>query len=96
MPTQTIEPSRGYLLAKPSKKETQVGSFLLSEKSAEAPKLAEVIAVGPDVTYQVGDFVIYKPYAMTEIKLNGEEHYLIEEQDILGRLKDATTNTAND
>jgi co-chaperonin GroES (HSP10) len=31
--------------------------------------------------------IIYKPYAMTEVKLNGEEHYLIEEQDVLGRLK---------
>lgn len=84
---QTIEPSRGYLLAKPSKANTKTNSgFLLSEKSAEAPKLAEVLAVGPDVTYKVGDLVIYKPYAMTEVNLNDEEHYLIEAQDILGKL----------
>lgn len=84
---QTIEPSRGYLLAKPSKKEKQTGSFLLSDQSAEAPKLAEVIAVGEDVTYKPGDLVIYKPYAMTEFQLNNEEHYLIEQVDILGRVK---------
>lgn len=85
---QTVEPSWGYLLAKPSKKETQVGAFFLSEQSAEAPKLAEVIAIGPDVTvFKPGDIVIYKPYAMTEVNLNNEEHYLIEQVDVLGRLK---------
>jgi len=46
-----------------------------------------VVAVGEDVTYQVGDNVIYKPYAMTEVKLDGVEHYLIEQVDIIGRLK---------
>lgn len=86
MPTQTIEPSRGYLLAKPSKKETQTASgFLLSDRSAEAPKMAEVVA-NNTTAYAKGDLIIYKPYAMTEIKLNGEEHYLIEEQDILGKV----------
>jgi chaperonin GroES len=87
---QTIEPAQGYLLAKPSKKETQTASgFLLSDQSAEAPKVAEVVAVGPDISYKVGDNVIYKPYAMTEIKLNGVEHYLIENVDVIGRLKNA-------
>jgi chaperonin GroES len=88
-PMQTIEPNRGYLLAKPRKKETEtLSGFLLSERSAEAPKIAEVIAVGDDVQWSVGDFVIYKPYAMTEVQLNGEEHYLIHFEDILGRFKD--------
>lgn len=88
---QTIEPSWGYLLAKPANKQTQTSSgFLLSEKSAEAPKLAEVIAVGPEVThYKPGDTVIYKPYAMTEVNLNDTEHYLIEQVDVLGKLKNA-------
>jgi co-chaperonin GroES (HSP10) len=39
------------------------------------------------VQYAVGETIIYKPYAMTEVKLNDVEHYLIEEQDILGKLK---------
>lgn len=83
---QTIEPNKRYLLAKPNKKETEtVSGFLLAERSAEAPKIAEVIAVGADVPWQPGQFVIYKPYAMTEVQLNGEEHYLIHEDDILGR-----------
>lgn len=85
---QTIEPARGYLLAKPVKKDTQTQSgFLLSDRSSEAPKLAEVVAVGKEVQYAVGETIIYKPYAMTEVKLNDVEHYLIEEQDILGKLK---------
>lgn len=90
---QTIEPSRGYLLAKPSKKETQTNSgFLLSDRSAEAPKMAEVVAVSKELRdvredpYMVGDVIIYKPYAMTEVNLNGEEHYLIEHVDILGKV----------
>lgn len=85
---QTIEPSWGYLLAKPSSKQTQTKSgFLLSEKSAQDIKTAEVIAVGPDIEhYKPGDTVIYKPYAMTEVTLNDAEHYLIEQQDVLGKL----------
>lgn len=83
---QTIEPNEHYLLAKPNKKETEtISGFLLSERSAEAPKIAEVIAVGAGVPWEVGHNVIYKPYAMTEIQLNGEEHYLIHTEDILGR-----------
>ena len=87
---QTIEPNRCYLLAKPNKKETEtISGFLLAERSAEAPKIAEVIAVGPDVPYAKGQSVVYKPYAMTEIQLNGEEHYLIHVDDILGRFINA-------
>jgi chaperonin GroES len=79
---------QGIPASKPSKKETQTTTgFLLSDRSAEAPKVAEVVAVGEDVTYAVGDSVIYKPYAMTEIKLDGVEHYLIEQIDVIGRLK---------
>lgn len=88
---QTIEPSRGYLLLKPSDKTTRTTSgFFLSEKSAQAPKLAEVIAVGKAVDdYTPGDTVIYKPYAMTEVMLNDTEHYLVEDIDILGALREA-------
>lgn len=85
---QRIEPSQSYLLTKPSKKDTKTSTgFLLSEKSATAPKLAEVVAVGPAVVddYKPGDQVIYKPYAMIEVNLNDEEHYLIEEIDVIGR-----------
>jgi chaperonin GroES len=83
---QTIEPNKRYLLAKPNKKETEtISGFLLAERSAEAPKIAEVIAIGEGVPYQVGQSVVYKPYAMTEVQLNGEEHYLIHIEDILGR-----------
>lgn len=86
---QTIEPSWGYLLAKPSSKQTQTSTgFLLSEKSAQDIKTAEVVAVGPEIThYKPGDTVIYKPYAMTEVTLNDAEHYLIEQVDVLGVLK---------
>jgi co-chaperonin GroES (HSP10) len=86
---QKVIPSHGWLLAKPVKKETQRESgFLLSDRSAEAPKMAEVVAT-TTTGYEEGDVIIYKPYAMTEVKLNGEEHYLIEKVDILGKVIDA-------
>lgn len=83
---QTIEPSWGYLLAKPQDKSTQTQSgFFLAEKSAESPKAAEVIAVGPEVNvFKPGDHIIYKPYAMTEVTLNDTEVYLIDQEDVLG------------
>lgn len=84
-----VEPSSKNIFAKPIKGENQTKSgFLLSEKSIEDPQLAEVISIGKEVTqFQVGDRIIYKPYTTTDIKLEDESYFLIEEADVLGIIK---------
>jgi len=78
-----IIPSSGYALLKPIPKEREVGGFLISEDSAEAPQVATVIATRIQGMHENIN-VIYKSYTTTDIKLNGELHYLVHEDDILG------------
>lgn len=87
---QTIKPAARQLFCKQSDKETVTKSgFYISEKTAEKPKTAEVINIGSDVTgFKQKDVIIYKPYATVEIKLEGEEYFLIDQEDVLGTVID--------
>ena len=66
--------------------------IVLGDASKEKPHLGKVVAVGPGKIEQgvhvpldikEGDKVIYKPYAPTEVKLNGKEYLIVEAKDIL-------------
>ena len=72
--------------------ETTKSGLILTGNAKEKPQMAEVIAVGPggvvdgkDVTMSVnvGDKVIYSKYAGNEVKLDGEEHIIVRQSDIL-------------
>ena len=59
----------------------------LPETSKEKPVLAKVTAVGPDVkSLKVGDRIVYKEYATTELKIDGTEYLLVKEDDVLATL----------
>ena len=59
----------------------------LPDAAKEKPVLAKVLAVGKDTkTVKVGDSIIYKEYATTEIKIDGTEYLIVKEEDILGTL----------
>jgi len=71
--------------------ETTKSGIILTSSAQEKPQEAEVIAVGPggmvdgkEVKMQVtvGQKVIYSKYAGTEVKLDGEE-YIVRQNDIL-------------
>jgi chaperonin GroES len=51
---------------------------------------AEVVAAGSheDVKVSVGDVVVYRKYSGTEIKVEEEDHLVVEAEDILGVIKD--------
>lgn len=85
---QTIKPAPHQLFCKPDEAITQTKSgILLDTKSAEKPKTAQVINRGDAVEdYRAKDTVIYKPYSITEIKLDGVEYFLVDEADILGTI----------
>lgn len=57
----------------------------MTEGAAEKPQTAKVINVGNEVKdYKTNDTIIYKPYSISDIKLNGEEYFLVDQIDILG------------
>ena len=72
--------------------EVTKGGIVLAPTAKEKPQMAEVLAVGPggvvdgkEVTMyvHVGDKVVYSKYAGTEVKLDGVDHLVMREEDIL-------------
>jgi chaperonin GroES len=87
---KTVKPSPTHLFCKPDEAETETASGFLLAAAAEKPKTAHVINVGSNVsTYHPKETIIYKSYATTELKLEGEEYFLIAEEDVLGVVIDA-------
>ena len=73
--------------------ETTKSGIVLPGSAKEKPQMAEVIAVGPGgivegkeikMEVKVGDKVIARKYAGTEIKLEGQEYIVLRQSDILG------------
>ena len=69
------------------------GGIIIPDTAKEKPQEGEVVAVGPGkqdngsvVAFDVkkGDRVLFGKYAGTEIKLEGIEHLILREDDILG------------
>lgn len=69
-----------------AEKVTKSGIYLGDSAAAQlAPKMAEIIAVGDDVTkVSKGDRVVFKPYATYDITENKIDYIMLEEADILG------------
>lgn len=89
-----IKPLFDYILIKPLDEETKLPSGIVIPDSAkEKPQKGEVVAVGTgkraengetiDLTVEVGDVVMYKKWGGTEVKVEGEQHLLVKEEDIL-------------
>lgn len=81
----TVRPAPSQLFCRQTEKETATKSGILLTPTIEAPKIAEVINVGDSVAgYKQRDRIVYKPYATNEIRLNGAEFFLIDQEDVLG------------
>ena len=72
--------------------ETTKSGIVLTGAAKEKPQMAEVLAVGPGgmvdgkevkMEVTVGQKVIYQKYAGTEVKIDGAEHLVMREDDIL-------------
>lgn len=90
-----LRPLADRLLVKRIPEETKTaGGILIPDNAKEKPMEAAVIAVGsgkalPDgktrpLDVKVGDRVLFSKYSGTEVKLDGEEHLILKEEDILG------------
>lgn len=88
---KTVKPASKQLFCKPQEAVTKTKSgFFIPEKNAEKPKVAEVINVGSGVKeFKQKDLVIYKSYSTNDIKLDGEEYFLVNEADVLGAIVEA-------
>ena len=70
------------------------GGIIIPDSAKEKPLEGKVVAVGNGkiledgsvrkLDVKVGDTVLFSKYAGTEIKIEGEEHLMMREEDILG------------
>ncbi len=88
------KPLGDRLLIKPGKSEEKTKSgIVLPDSAKEKPQEGKVISVGKGVKddkgnitpmeVKVGDVVLYSKYSGTEVKIDGEEHLIIKESDVL-------------
>jgi chaperonin GroES len=72
------------------REETSASGIVLPDTAKEKPQTAEVVAVGAheDVKVSIGDVVVFRKYAGTELMMNGEEHLIVDGEDILGVVED--------
>ncbi|MBA3030601.1 MAG: co-chaperone GroES [Proteobacteria bacterium] len=72
------------------------GGIIIPDTAKEKPQEGKVLAVGPGrrddkgklvpMDVKVGDRVLFSKYAGSEIKIDGKEHIVMREDDILGIL----------
>ena len=75
-----------------TKEERTAGGIVLPDTAKEKPQQGTVIAVGPGrilddgtrakMAVKKGDVVIYSKYGGNEIKLNGEEYLILDQESI--------------
>jgi chaperonin GroES len=92
-----IRPLGDRILVKRIKEEDKTkGGIIIPDTAKEKPQEGKVIAVGkgrrsekgdliaPDV--KAGDRILFGKYSGSEVKLEGEDHLILREDDILGVL----------
>ena len=89
-----FQPLGDRVLVKPVEEaEQEVGGIIIPDSAKEKPLEAEVIAVGAgrqlgdgtvrEISLSVGDVILFGKYTGDEIKLEGEEHIILREEDVL-------------
>lgn len=95
-----IRPLGDRILLKPISAEEQnttaSGIIIPDTVSKEKPEQGRVVAVGEGrweegrripISLKVGDKVVFSRYGYDEVKLDGEEYYILKEENILAVLK---------
>ncbi len=94
----SIRPLQDRILVKRiDEEETTAGGIIIPDTAKEKPQEGKVIAVGKGkvgddgkktpLDVKKGDKVLFSKYAGTEVNLDGEEHLIIREDDVLGILE---------
>jgi chaperonin GroES len=93
-----IRPLGDRILVKRIKEEEKTkGGIFIPDTAKEKPQEGKIVAVGkgkmteagklvaPEV--KAGDTVLFGKYSGSEVKLDGEEHMIMREEDLLGVLE---------
>jgi chaperonin GroES len=94
-----IKPLQDRILIKRIEEEEKTkGGIIIPDAAKEKPQEGKVIAVGDGktlengtkapLTVKVGDKILFGKYSGTEIKVDGEEHLILREDDILAIVED--------
>jgi chaperonin GroES len=77
-----------------AEEEKTKGGIIIPDTAKEKPQEGKIIAVGKGkanedgkvlpLDVKVGDRILFGKYSGSEIKMNGEEHLIMREEDILG------------
>jgi chaperonin GroES len=90
-----IRPLHDRILVQRVKEEEKTkGGIIIPDTAKEKPIEAKVVAVGTGrildsgevrpLAVKTGDLVLFGKYGGTEVKIDGEEHLILREDDILG------------
>ncbi|MBW1785088.1 MAG: co-chaperone GroES [Deltaproteobacteria bacterium] len=85
------------LVARMDEEETTSGGIIIPDTAKEKPQEGKVIAAGPGkvddngervpMEVKAGDKILFGKYAGNEINIDGVEHTIMREDDILGIIK---------
>jgi|ERR1041385_138240 len=91
---QRVKPLQDRIIVKRLEEEDKSkGGIIIPDTAKEKPQQGKVIAVGPGrkndgkvqpLDVKSGDKVLFAKYAGTEIKVDGEDHLILREDDVLG------------
>jgi len=90
-----IRPLQDRILVKRiEEEETTSGGIIIPDTAKEKPMEGKVVAVGKGklsedgkfmpLDLKKGDRILFSKYAGTEVKIEGEEHLIMREDDVLG------------
>lgn len=83
-----IKPLADRVVAVREEASTKTASGIyLPDTAKEKPVVANIVAIGPDVKQvKIGDKIVYKEYATTDLKIDNQEYLIIKQEDILATL----------
>ncbi len=92
-----IRPLHDRVLIKRIKEEEKtIGGIIIPDSAKEKPQEGKVVAVGKGrhedgkvipLDVRAGDRILFSKYSGNEVKIEGEEHLIIKEDEILGVLE---------
>jgi chaperonin GroES len=92
--SQRVKPLRDRIIVRRiAEEEKTKGGIVIPDTAKEKPMQGKVIAVGAGrkedgkvlpLGVKAGDTVLFAKYSGTEIKIDGEEHLILREDDVLG------------
>jgi len=94
-----VKPLQDRIIVKRLEEEEKTkGGIIIPDAAKEKPQEGKVIAVGDGkvlengtklkLSVKAGDKILFGKYSGTEIKIDGEEHLILREDDVLGIIGD--------